>query len=141
MAKRTRVEGGGYSTHDIILLHDMIIRTRCHLTHDYGIFQKTPATPEFHLASRGRAVDPRPSHTTALRSVGERTGADERFGERGPPGEGSPHSPACRIIANTWKSQCHCNSVCIIIIDSSACLLYTSPSPRDKRQSRMPSSA
>ena len=27
------------------------------------------------------------------------------------------------------------------IIYSTACLLYTSPSPRDKRQSRMPSSA
>ena len=26
-------------------------------------------------------------------------------------------------------------------IDISSCLLYTSPSPRDKRQSRMPSSA
>ena len=28
-----------------------------------------------------------------------------------------------------------------IHVDSQACLLYTSPSPRDKRQSRMPSSA
>ena len=27
------------------------------------------------------------------------------------------------------------------VMDSKACLLYTSPSPRDKRQSRMPSSA
>ena len=27
------------------------------------------------------------------------------------------------------------------IIECTACLLYTSPSPRDKRQSRMPSSA
>ena len=27
------------------------------------------------------------------------------------------------------------------LADTSACLLYTSPSPRDKRQSRMPSSA
>ena len=27
------------------------------------------------------------------------------------------------------------------IVETSACLLYTSPSPRDKRQSRMPSSA
>ena len=26
-------------------------------------------------------------------------------------------------------------------VESTACLLYTSPSPRDKRQSRMPSSA
>ena len=29
----------------------------------------------------------------------------------------------------------------VLDIDSKTCLLYTSPSPRDKRQSRMPSSA
>ena len=29
----------------------------------------------------------------------------------------------------------------ILYVDSKSCLLYTSPSPRDKRQSRMPSSA
>ena len=28
-----------------------------------------------------------------------------------------------------------------MVLDASGCLLYTSPSPRDKRQSRMPSSA
>ena len=28
-----------------------------------------------------------------------------------------------------------------LVIQKRACLLYTSPSPRDKRQSRMPSSA
>ena len=34
------------------------------------------------------------------------------------------------------------NSPSIVAMDrSSNCLLYTSPSPRDKRQSRMPSSA
>ena len=32
-------------------------------------------------------------------------------------------------------------SVCICIYLNVSCLLYTSPSPRDKRQSRMPSSA
>ena len=31
--------------------------------------------------------------------------------------------------------------VCVISGDEDPCLLYTSPSPRDKRQSRMPSSA
>ena len=30
---------------------------------------------------------------------------------------------------------------CLSITNYGACLLYTSPSPRDKRQSRMPSSA
>ena len=29
----------------------------------------------------------------------------------------------------------------LMVVDSHSCLLYTSPSPRDKRQSRMPSSA
>ena len=29
----------------------------------------------------------------------------------------------------------------VLIVQSEGCLLYTSPSPRDKRQSRMPSSA
>ena len=29
----------------------------------------------------------------------------------------------------------------IVEVNPNACLLYTSPSPRDKRQSRMPSSA
>ena len=29
----------------------------------------------------------------------------------------------------------------VIVIDLSSCLLYTSPSPRDMRRSRMPSSA
>ena len=32
-------------------------------------------------------------------------------------------------------------SMKVFNIDNSFCLLYTSPSPRDKRQSRMPSSA
>ena len=32
-----------------------------------------------------------------------RTGADERLGERGPPGEGSALSPGWRIIVNAWN--------------------------------------
>ena len=32
-------------------------------------------------------------------------------------------------------------SIVLVMFVSSICLLYTSPSPRDKRQSRMPSSA
>ena len=35
----------------------------------------------------------------------------------------------------------YCSVGCGIIMYSLGCLLYTSPSPRDKRQSRMPSSA
>ena len=33
------------------------------------------------------------------------------------------------------------DAVVSIVVDLVVCLLYTSPSPRDKRQSRMPSSA
>ena len=32
-------------------------------------------------------------------------------------------------------------SIALVIIDAKGCLLYTSPSPRDNRVSRMPSSA
>ena len=39
-----------------------------------------------------------------------------------------------RMVANAWLRPGN-------TADSSSCLLYTSPSPRDKRQSRMPSSA
>ena len=34
-----------------------------------------------------------------------------------------------------------CNDYCDFFQGADTCLLYTSPSPRDKRQSRMPSSA
>ena len=38
-------------------------------------------------------------------------------------------------------TQTTVNSATLEIDDNIICLLYTSPSPRDKRQSRMPSSA
>ena len=41
---------------------------------------------------------------------------------------------------NNATNQLHQNDI-IITVGSTGCLLYTSPSPRDKRQSRMPSSA
>ena len=43
-----------------------------------------------------------------------------------------------------WNKKCpanEVNSVWLTEAINEACLLYTSPSPRDKRQSRMPSSA
>ena len=53
--------------------------------------------------------------------------------------------------ASKWRNENNPNAPLIIAIGSSnrpqnlrnpwTCLLYTSPSPRDKRQSRMPSSA
>ena len=50
---------------------------------------------------------------------------------------------------NYWQEQmnekdeegCEGGCVCCGFEDLKDCLLYTSPSPRDKRQSRMPSSA
>ena len=46
------------------------------------------------------------------------------------------HIMGCLQVNNSkWRNEC-------LFLDwSEDCLLYTSPSPRDKRQSRMPSSA
>ena len=40
-----------------------------------------------------------------------------------------------------WDVSMHLQFIIKIFVFVSVCLLYTSPSPRDKRQSRMPSSA
>ena len=44
-----------------------------------------------------------------------------------------------------WRSNRPCplpsDEAALVIANHTSCLLYTSPSPRDKRQSRMPSSA
>ena len=46
------------------------------------------------------------------------------------------------ITDSQAKSFSKCKCVCLISLKSiTACLLYTSPSPRDQRGSRMPSSA
>ena len=47
--------------------------------------------------------------------------------------------PECTELA--WYLQCHFPYSRMTLAHSFNCLLYTSPSPRDKRQSRMPSSA
>ena len=44
-------------------------------------------------------------------------------------------------IAQTGSDLSPCNRHHIVLAERMRCLLYTSPSPRDKRQSRMPSSA
>ena len=53
-----------------------------------------------------------------------------------------------KIPEGLWRSCDACGSILYIpelkknsYVCSKCCLLYTSPSPRDKRQSRMPSSA
>ena len=48
------------------------------------------------------------------------------------------------FLMNQWKERLNQflpNAKVGIIQQNKVCLLYTSPSPRDKRQSRMPSSA
>ena len=53
------------------------------------------------------------------------------------------HSRICDEIKNWFVHECNCEILNITEspIKGPNCLLYTSPSPRDKRQSRMPSSA
>ena len=41
----------------------------------------------------------------------------------------------------TWKASGHLDAFNDPLIDNKDCLLYTSPSPRDREKSRMPSSA
>ena len=57
---------------------------------------------------------------------------------------GSGKSTAIKYLKNKGFSTVDLDKVSNDILNSDqsiACLLYTSPSPRDKRQSRMPSSA
>ena len=41
----------------------------------------------------------------------------------------------------TWKADDHRGVTKVLVYQASVCLLYTSPSPRDAHESRMPSSA
>ena len=50
----------------------------------------------------------------------------------------SPYPGALAALAHLRKAK---HRIVIITSKPDCCLLYTSPSPRDKRQSRMPSSA
>ena len=56
----------------------------------------------------------------------------------------SAHSPGPFLVPSAW-CMCGWLLVCLLLGvlggPQGGCLLYTSPSPRDKRQSRMPSSA
>ena len=60
----------------------------------------------------------------------------------------TPHGASCLVQAmSAWSVETrrapsrHCRGARVYVHTATACLLYTSPSPRDKRQSRMPSSA
>ena len=56
-------------------------------------------------------------------------------------GVGSDLAAPLECGACTTSNRCRCNCFVTLFACSRSCLLYTSPSPRDKRQSRMPSSA
>ena len=60
-------------------------------------------------------------------------------------GDVSDGATCPEVITRTYQIADLCGNVIsctqTITIDDDICLLYTSPSPRDKRQSRMPSSA
>ena len=45
------------------------------------------------------------------------------------------------VVQNNLFNATGSNKIAFNYADLASCLLYTSPSPRDKRQSRMPSSA
>ena len=61
------------------------------------------------------------------------------------PGVHKPHHRLGEILVKNAKSAINGVDMVIFVIDSSeepgSCLLYTSPSPRDRIASRMPSSA
>ena len=58
-----------------------------------------------------------------------------------PSGANASLAVVYRLAAGQGAEMENMLSNAIILVDASICLLYTSPSPRDKRQSRMPSSA
>ena len=66
--------------------------------------------------------------------------------------KGTPNQPQCGFSSQTVQALMACGRPFSFVnilehpdiraeLPAYACLLYTSPSPRDKRQSRMPSSA
>ena len=92
---------------------------------------------------RGTAAESKDSLTIAVAKILADTKAERMAEERagGPIEHKRPHRKGCgnlgfknlaNTIADRWKVRYPLNT---------CCLLYTSPSPRDKRQSRMPSSA
>ena len=70
----------------------------------------------------GRAVEAAPGET--LLKAAQRAGV------------AVPH--LCHMDGLRSPGNCR---ACVVEIEGERCLLYTSPSPRDKRESRMPSSA
>ena len=49
--------------------------------------------------------------------------------------------PAPEIILGDYSVETLENGLTLIVVENHNCLLYTSPSPRDRQKSRMPSSA
>ena len=77
--------------------------------------------------------DPTPRNPLMLRLMGVDEQPSVYVGR--PCYNGFADEPGCH--SNLWTSARYSQP----IIDSMACLLYTSPSPRDRQKSRMPSSA
>eukprot|EP01017_Pseudomicrothorax_dubius_P007167 TRINITY_DN12175_c0_g2_i9.p1 TRINITY_DN12175_c0_g2~~TRINITY_DN12175_c0_g2_i9.p1 ORF type:complete len:180 (-),score=34.68 TRINITY_DN12175_c0_g2_i9:34-573(-) len=106
------------------------------LTHHVATIQMSPQTPPrspnefgstvFHL------VSPLVSEKPNRRSVDEKS-----------PGHDSPKPPEEIAAPKTQKAPPQPIQVNVpqLFIPSVSCLLYTSPSPRDRQKSRMPSSA
>ena len=58
-----------------------------------------------------------------------------------PPGNNAPHAERTAELLKDFGYEAEKHAVPTADVQAYGCLLYTSPSPRDKRQSRMPSSA
>ena len=98
------------------------------------------------LGRYGEAEETRHALVAAEVGRGDRGGRNAGHREKGErdSGRGQPYTLPLNYCAKHGEGQGHNTSDCIVIRRESnrhSCLLYTSPSPRDKRQSRMPSSA
>ena len=79
--------------------------------------------PAAHAVAHADVGDCERRRVTRLRACGDATHCRQR-----------------KIIADLVRAH-EVHDIFMICVEPEVCLLYTSPSPRDKRQSRMPSSA
>ena len=84
-----------------------------------------------------------------VNTITKRTGSTLTIGESGATvslASGASQSGFGRAGSVDWSSTVQTSNFTAVsgngyFVNTTSCLLYTSPSPRDKRQSRMPSSA
>ena len=91
------------------------------------------STPEMYAMQR----EPPPSHTEVLYHCNTRTRTDTHVGCLQPPAPAASSSVGVTPTASGPKANTENTTVRL----HCRCLLYTSPSPRDRQKSRMPSSA